>query len=169
MQIQSVVAISDNRFLLGDVARKVLYQCVASSSKPEAVIPCAIKPYHMTFLNGKRIAISNRKTVLITDITVAKKSAIISDLHISYVYGLCFIPNVGNEVLLVTRRKKSGSLPTQYKANTGTIDLCYIRGTKNSVDKRLMDGLSKPGGMARLSNDEIAVADKRSVKIYQII
>ena len=165
--IQSVVTLPDNHLLLGDTVRQVITRHTASGSLLET-IRVEIKPYVMTIVDAKRIVISDYERILIKDINGGSKL-----VTYGHVYGFCYTPLVADGLLFVSKRKRSGF--RGYQVNKGTLDgyelnyPCEVSECNTNLTGQLLGGLYKPGGMVLISDNDLAVADKKSVKIYKFV
>ena len=165
--IQSVVTMPDNHLLLGDTVRQVITRHTASGSLLET-LRVEIKPYVMTVIDAKRIIISDYERILIKDINGGSKL-----VTYGHVYGLCYTPLIADGMLFVSKRKRSGF--RGYQVNKGTLDgyelnyPCEVSECNTNLTGQLLGGLYKPGGMVLISDNDLAVADKKSVKIYRFV
>ena len=159
--IQSVAPFPGNNFLLGDVARRVITRHTSSGLLFDT-IDVDIKPYVISAIDDQRIVISDHDSVLIKYTNGVSKV-----IPIGHVFGLCYLSRVGVGSLLVSKRKK-GSF-RGYVGHKGAIDNYDISDVNPTLICQPLIGLYKPGGLVPLPGDELAIADKKSVKIYRFV
>ena len=160
--IESALVITGNTVLLGDIFHNVITQHDESGGLIDTTSTEGVKAYCMAVLKDKRIAVSDieQGLFLILDFSGAGRYR---RLQINNAYGLCFAPHIGGGLLFIARRKRGGmSIRGQ-----GSIDYYKFDQNGELSSGRLVEGLHRPSGLTLVSKDKLAVAYKKSVKIYR--
>lgn len=164
-------------FLVGDTARNVITRHDALGKLLQSN-PVSVKPFRMAAMNHDRVAVAdiNSGKILILDFTGSTQTTFV---QVNRVQGICSMPPSADDddgkLLLVSRKPRAlSSFRFSPSSNHGG-DICVARaaaaGSHESDDDLhiLAEGLHQPSGMAFISDTVLAVADGKTVKIYQCV
>ena len=161
--IESALVVKGNVVLLGDICRHVITEHDESGEIIDTTSTEGVKPYYMAVLKDKRIAVSDYEQGVFLIVDFSDADAEHMRLQIINAYGLCFTPYISGGLFLIASRKRGGlSIRGQ-----GSIDYYKFDQNGELSFGRLVEGLHRPSGLTLVSKDKLAVAYKKSVKIYR--
>ena len=160
--VSSIAMTSDSRILASDHVGDIIMELDKGSNKIRE-IKTPIKPYYMTLIHDTHMAMSDGRSGKVSVMNMESGQETLR-IDIPGVRALCY--DELTDCLLIASSKSTGK-PGQMKINTGTIE--QYNCTTGELVACIENGLFSPHGMKITPDGHLVVADKKTVKIYELL
>ncbi|XP_072015963.1 uncharacterized protein [Amphiura filiformis] len=160
VNVASVTTTGDGRVLVGDTGRNLVTE---HRSRTNRVIRTSVKPGTVAAVGGTHMALIDKYdsgSVRVQSLASGKETI---KLEISGSQGICYDEKSDCMLLL---RSETGNAPGLVKLGTGVLEqYCRVSGKLIGC---LIRGLYHPRALVFTSEDMLAIADHKTIKIYRV-
>ena len=163
----TVATATDGRVFVGDIAHYAILVYDAQARTVLHTFNTGTKPARITTLGDHSVAVCHARlghleVFDVSSLTIGGVGSIKLMDNIPEAIGMCYDPDTGCILVVRNERIEPGSV----KGNTGVIE--QYHSTTGELIAVLAEGLHHPFNLAFISREILAVADKMTVKLFQV-